>query len=141
MTVVFLPTAAHALKQVVVVQARTEFREAFAYMRQHQQPDDLRYIMYPDVYRVYYGKDDPFFDFPRLQAMTAAELAGRRAWLVAALPDRNSHLVLPPEIATALERRHGVCLADESFEGVHVLLYAFPGESATVSYNESIADK
>src|SRR5204863_4605188 len=59
-----------------VVPEKTEFRQAFEYVRGRAGPDDVLWVSQPEVYEVYFGKDQRLLG-------ADGEPRGRRVWTVA----------------------------------------------------------
>jgi hypothetical protein len=121
LVVMLLPEAVRMVKHAAVLAPKAEFREAFAYVHEHEQPGDVLWTAYPEVHEVYYGKDYPCLGAPTLPDELARASAGRRVWVI--VPDRGWLECCFPHVARQLAAVQPRPSAQGEFRDLRVLLY------------------
>jgi hypothetical protein len=77
------------------------FREAQDYVRQTKQPDDRVWLQFPEVYEVYYGRDNSIMNCYWSNADAVAAATGHRLWMVLSRADSPQILDLRQKFAVA----------------------------------------
>ncbi|MCI0464909.1 MAG: glycosyltransferase family 39 protein [Gemmataceae bacterium] len=132
LAVLLLPAAARMGKYLAITAPRAEFREAFAYVHEHEQPGDVWWVAFPEVHEVYHGRARPILSFSTPPRDFAEAVRGRRVWVVAPTPGWLAERA--PEVARTLEVFRPVRPRWREFRGLQVLLYEPPEQSAAAPH-------
>ncbi len=95
-----LPGGVLVGKNLVIVEPKAEYREAFDFVRREGGAADLCWVMHPEVAEVYLGGGRPWVGSHHDPAAVAEEARGKGLWLVTCLPEFGPPL--PPELVRQL---------------------------------------
>jgi Dolichyl-phosphate-mannose-protein mannosyltransferase len=114
------PETLHALKELVVVEPKADFRQAFAFVERNRQSGDSLWVTHAEVYQTYFGKEAPVLGhFSNPQEVQRAVDSGR-LWMVCSEGKVDQSLF--PEIFTCLSSSEASPLLQARFQGLRVLL-------------------
>ncbi|HEY7309116.1 MAG TPA: glycosyltransferase family 39 protein [Gemmataceae bacterium] len=120
--VLLVPAALWSGRLLLVVTPRCQFREAFAYVESHREPDDVLWVSHPQVYEVYYGRAPDLDAYSPPETVEQAACTGR-LWMVCAVAGSRERFTAG---ATVDRVRAAPCMAADRrrFKGLEVILYA-----------------
>jgi hypothetical protein len=127
--VLLLPGTVRAVKFLAFLMPKTEFREAFAYVKGLERPGDVWWVSFPEVHELYYGRSNPCLGCYTPVPELAAAARGHRVWVIAPTPDwlRQTR----PDVAGVLDTMRPVRSAWKELRNIQVLLYE-PVEQSTM---------
>jgi hypothetical protein len=122
----FFPGAVKCFQDLFVVNPKTEFRGAFAYVHEHWADGDVLWAPNGEVHEVYYGASDRMLGEFTPAAEVAEVARRRRLWLVYSPPYKGrpggpADAVRGPLDAAGCRRTESV-----RFRGLEVVLYEPP---------------
>jgi hypothetical protein len=116
-----VPDALRVGKQMVAVEPRAEYREAFAYVRGHWATGDALWVLHPEVYAVYYGGEAPPLDSYSPTAAVRRAVEDGRLWVICPPGARAS-----PETFQFLHDHAAGPVAYRRLAGLEIALYTAP---------------
>jgi hypothetical protein len=128
--VLIAPGMSRLAKSLTTVESKSGYREAFTYVHEHWQPGDALWVLHPEVYQVYFGKDRrPMgYDTPREVVEERAQTG--RLWTVT-VPE-HPRVVFCPELFASLRSEAYVSLDKHPVDGLEAVLYV-PAKSAILA--------
>jgi uncharacterized membrane protein len=122
LSALLVPGTARFTKYLLVVKAKTEYREAFEHVLREESAGDLWWITHPEVAEVYLGSGRAYLNGTMPPGQVAEAARGRRLWLVVCIPQAGP--LLAPELEQQLERAGLRATARRDWQTIVVLLYA-----------------
>ena len=121
LAILIAPGIPATVKSLATVQSKSGYREAFAYVHQHWQPGDSLWVLHPEVYQTYFGKDRRPMgcDTPREIVEERAQTG--RLWTVT-VPE-HPRVVFCPELFASLRSQAYVSLDKHPVDGLEAVLY------------------
>jgi hypothetical protein len=120
--VLLLPGTVRFARDLVLVTPKVEYREAFAYVHQNQSPDDAIWVLHPEVYEVYFGRQHCPLNTATTPQVIERIARGRRLWVVS-MPFDPAGQAYPWSLRS-LQSPDFVILDRQSLKGLEVLLFA-----------------
>jgi 4-amino-4-deoxy-L-arabinose transferase-like glycosyltransferase len=116
-----LPGTLARFRDLAVIQAKAEFRQAFAFIERHRAAADRVMVQHVQVYEVYHGPDPALVDWEDPPGAVRQAVGRGRLWLVfAPTPDALAYVRDLSRCGRVLCGRRGQC---GHFRGLKVALY------------------
>jgi hypothetical protein len=119
--VLVVPGMSHAVKSLATVESKSGYREAFAYVHEHWQPGDSLWVLHPEVYQVYFGKDRRPMGYDTPREIVEERARAGRLWTVT-VPE-HPRVVFCPELFASLRSEAYVSLDKHPVDGLEAVLY------------------
>jgi hypothetical protein len=115
-----IPDGLRVGKQLVVVEPKAEYREAFAFVHEHWQPGDRLWVLHSEVYEVYFGKDSAVLGWRSSPDQIRQAAQQGRLWLV--LPPQRPGMGWRTEVLGAVKAAPSVAASQKQLTGLEVVL-------------------
>jgi hypothetical protein len=116
-----VPGMSHAVKSLATVESKSGYREAFAYVHEHWQPGDSLWVLHPEVYQVYFGKDRRPMGYDTPREIVEERARAGRLWTVT-VPE-HPRVVFCPELFASLRSEAYVSLDKHPVDGLEAVLF------------------
>jgi hypothetical protein len=119
-----VPDGLRVGKQMIAVEPRAEYRQAFAYVRGHWAPGDALWVLHPEVYAVYYGGEAPALgSYSPATAVRRAVESGR-LWVIC--PPGSTGVRASPQTFQVLHDCAALPVDCRHLIGLEIALYVAP---------------
>jgi hypothetical protein len=130
LTILIAPSLPATIGSLAAVQSKSGYREAFAYVHEHWQPGDSLWVLHPEVYQAYFGKDRRPMGYDTPRDIVEERVEAGRLWTVT-VPE-HPRVVFCPELFASLRSQAYVSLDKHPVDGLEAVLYA-PAKPAMIA--------
>lgn len=128
--VLIVPGMSSSARSLATVESKSGYREAFAYVHEHWRPGDSLWVLHPEVYQVYFGKDARPMGCDTPREVVEERARSGRLWTVT-VPE-HPRVVFCPELFASLRSDAYVSPDKHPVDGLEAVLYV-PAESAIIA--------
>ncbi|HEV3342177.1 MAG TPA: glycosyltransferase family 39 protein [Pirellulales bacterium] len=117
-------------KSLAAVESKSGYREAFAYVHERWRPGDSLWVLHPEVYQVYFGRDRRPMGYDTPPEIVEERARAGRLWTVT-VPE-HPRVVFCPELFASLRSEAYVSPDKHPVDGLEAVLY-IPAKPAIIA--------